>query len=277
MIVGIFFLCCMDSVVKILSERYAILQLVWIRFTGQMVVVLVIVFPHIRNAVRTQHIGLQVLRSVLSFTGTIAFFIGFSNIDLAAAAAILQVSPLMIVVLAYLVLGERFGWRRLIAVCVGLAGSLIIIRPGTSMFSVYALFPLLAAAGFSGFAVATRFLSRVEGVWTSFFYVTFISAIISSAVVPFYWTTPAVEDLWLMILVGLFASAGQFFLIKSLFTANASTVAPFGYSALVFSAIFGMILFAEFPDMWTYIGAVVVAAAGVFVWYRELVTKEATG
>ena len=274
MTVGIFFLCCMDAIVKVLAESYSILQLVWIRYTGQMAVAAALIVPHLRTAIRTCNFTLQVSRSLLSYLGTIAFFLGFTRIDLAAAAAILQVSPLIIAAMAYFLLGERFGWRTFVGICVGLAGALIIIRPGTSAFSVYALFPLLAAVGFSGFAILTRFMSRSESIWTSFFYTTLIAAIMSSAVVPFHWTPPMIEHAWLLIMVGLFASAGQFFLILALFVTNASTVAPFTYSAVVFAAILGLIVFGEVPDLWTYVGAVVVAGSGIFVWHREMLKKK---
>ena len=275
MVVGIFFLCCMDAAVKILSANYSIFMLVWVRFMGQMTVATALALPHIREAVRTRYFGLQVLRSSLVYIGTCAFFLGFSRIDLAAAAAILQVSPLIISAMAYFFLRERLGWRRMAAVCVGLAGTLLIIRPGTSVFSAYALFPLVAAVGFSGFAVTTRFLSRVESLPTSFFYTTLLAAIISSIVVPFHWKAPELGDIWLLLFVGMCASAGQLLLIKALFVANASTVAPFGYAAVVFAAILGMAIFAEFPDYWTYLGAGVIIISGLYVWQREILSSRA--
>ena len=269
MILAIFFLSSMDAVVKGLSSRYDVMQIVWVRYIGQMLLAGLLVWRTTGVVLRTRSPGLQLLRSALLYIGTLSFFIGFSNIDLAAATAILQVNPLVIAIAAWILLGEQFGWRRLLGVCIGLAGAIIIIRPGTSVFSPYALFPLIAALSFSGYAIATRFLSRTEGIAASFFFTTILGTIIASIVVPFRWSTPALEDILPMALVAMFGTAGQYLIIRALFLAEASVVSPFGYMALVFSAIYGMIFFNEFPDFWTYVGAFVIAASGLYIWHRE--------
>ena len=154
-------------------------------------------------------------------------------------------------------------------VLAGLAGALIIIRPGSSMFTPYALFPLVAALSFAFYAIATRFLSEREGIGTSFFFTTILGVLFASIIVPFYWTTPLLTDIPLMILAAGFGTAGQYIMIKSLFLADASVVSPFGYSALVFAAFYGFVFFGEVPDLWTCIGAVVIAGSGLYIWHRE--------
>ena len=179
-------------------------------------------------------------------------------------------SPLLITVAAYFVLGEGLGWRRVAGVFAGLAGALVIIRPGTEVFSPYALLAFAAALGFSGFAVTTRYLSRVESVWTSFAYTSLFGSLVATAIVPFYWSPLALSDLPLLVLVCVFASIGQYLLIRAFFIAEAGTVAPFGYTSLIFSAAFGMLLFDEFPDLWVCVGALVISVSGIYVLNREL-------
>ena len=270
MILAVFCLSSMDAVAKGLSTRYDIIQLVWVRYIGQTVLATLLVWRTIRIVLRTRHPWMQLLRSALLFAGSLSFFIGFSNIDLAAATTILQINPLIIVLASWFFLGERFGWRRLLGVCIGLAGAVIIIRPGTSVFSPYALFPLFAAMSFSGYAIATRFLARSEDVSSSFFFTTLLGAVFASFMVPFHWSPPALPDIPLMVLVAAFGTAGQYLIIRALFLADASVVSPFGYMALVFSAMYGMIFFDEFPDLLTYVGAFVVAGSGLYIWYREI-------
>ena len=270
MILGIFFLTSMDAVAKGLSSRFDVMQIIWVRYLGQTLLAAFLILRRPGIRLRTESPILQLLRSAFLYVGSVSFFIGFSNIDLAAATAILQINPLIIAVASYLFLGEKFGWRRCLGITVGLAGALIIIRPGTAVFSPYALFPLIAAFSFSAFAIATRFLSRSEDIAASFFFTTALGTILATFSVPFSWVTPELRDIGPMLLVALFGTLGQYFLIRALFLADASVVSPFGYSALVFSAMYGMVFFDEYPDFWTWVGAAVVAGSGLYIWRREV-------
>ena len=181
---------------------------------------------------------------------------------------------LIIAVAAYFLLGETLGFRKLLGVIAGMIGALIIIRPGSSLFDPYALFPLGAALGFTGYTIITRFLSRNESVWTSFLYSTLIGCAFATLVVPFYWTTPDPKDFALMLAAGILGAAGQYLIIRALFVAEASVVAPISYASLVFAAIYGIIVFEEFVDIWTWLGACVIALSGVYVWYLDKRRRE---
>ena len=268
-VLALFFLCTMDAAVKSLSDTYTVIQMIWIRYVGQTVLAAALIWRHLPRIMRTRHPILHLLRSLFMFGGSFCFIYGYTNIDLASATTILQTSPLFIAIGAHFVLKEKLGLRRVVGIAVGLVGTLVIIRPGTEVFSHYSLFPLCAAVGYSGYAIATRFLSRDEGVWTSFFYTTLLGTLIASFIVPFNWQAPDPSDLPWFLVVIVFGAAGQYFLIRSLFLVEATVVAPFTYSALIFAAIYGAAVFGEFPDMWTWIGAAVISASGLFVWYRE--------
>ncbi len=269
MVLAVLCLSSMDAVVKGLSTRYDVMQLVWVRYVGQTLLAGLLVWRTPGVTLRTRNPKLQVFRSALIYIGSVSFFIGFSNIDLAAATAILQINPLIIAIAAWFFLGERFGWRRMLGVCIGLAGAMVIIRPGTSVFSPYSVFPLIAALSFSGYAIATRFLSRSEDISASFFFTTIVGTVLASIIAPFHWTSPELSDIAPMAFVAVLGAAGQYLIIRALFLAEASVVSPFGYMALVFSAMYGMIFFDEFPDLWTYVGALVVAGSGLYIWHRE--------
>lgn len=269
MIMAMMFLTAMDSVIKHLSGAYHEIQLVWIRYAGQTVIAVAFVAWKAPGAFRSRNLGMQVLRSLFLFFATLCFFVGLANIGIAAATSILQSSPILVAVAAYFFLGESLGRRKLAGVLAGLVGVFVIIRPGTEVFNPYALFPALAATGFAGYTVVTRLLSKREDIWTSFFYTATLGGVVASILVPFFWTAPSLADAGLMIFVAMLGATGQFLIIRSLFLAEASIVAPFGYVSILFAAVAGMIVFNEYPDHWTYTGAAIIVLSGLYIWHRE--------
>ncbi len=269
MVAAIFCLGCMDVMVKTLSVQFDVFYLVWIRYVGQAVLAVLLVFPGLRRAMRTRDMRLQFLRAIFMLAGTITFFGGLATIELATAAAILQLNPLFIAFSAYLILNESLGRRKLCCIVAGFIGALVIIRPGFSAFSPFALLPIAAAMCFTGYAIVTRYLSARESIWTSFLYTSLLGAAMSSAFVPIVWTRPQLADIPLLLGLAAFGAMGQYLMIRALFQAPVTVLAPFGYTSLVFSAAFGMILFSEVPDVWTIIGASAIVASGMFVWQLE--------
>lgn len=275
MIAAIFFFTLMDTAAKALGQRIGVLPTLWARYAGQMLVVMVIVLPRISQVVRTRYPFLQLARSVFLLCATGCFFVGISNIGLAEATAIMDVNPVLITLGAALFLGEKLGPRRIGGIVVSLIGALIIIRPGSAVFSPYAIFPLGAALFYSSYALTTRFVGRDEDVWTSLVYTGLFGTIVLSAFVPATMEMPDLTSLGLMALLAIFGTAAQLLLIRALMIAEAGMLAPFAYSGLIFASLWGMVFFDEWPDLATVIGAVVIAAAGIYVWHRETVTKPA--
>lgn len=264
-----FFWTCIDVVVKALSGDYHAAQLVWIRCAGQAVIAVTLVGLRHPGAMRTNNLPLQVVRSLMLLFATFTYFIGLGRVELAVAAAVVQVNPLIIVIAAYFLLNESLGWKKLLGVGIGLLGAVAIIRPGASAFNPYAFFPLAAAAGYAGYTILTRQLSKSESVWTNFLYTPVVGFVFSALLVPFFWTTPSLPDFGLMMLAAAFGACGQYLVVKALFIAEASVVSPFTYSALVFAATFGIVLFGEFPDIWTYAGSAMIVISGLLIWRIE--------
>jgi drug/metabolite transporter (DMT)-like permease len=151
---------------------------------------------------------------------------------------------------------------------------MVIIRPGSEVFTPVALLPICAAACFAGYAISTRFLGREESPWTSFLYTALIGTIASCFIVPFVWETPSLPDAARMSSMGIFGGLGHYMLIRAFTITEASFLAPFGYLALLFNAIWGLLFFAEVPDSITWFGAAIIVTAGVFVWYRETFARK---
>lgn len=269
MILAIFAFTILDLTAKSLSMRVGLMQTLWARYAGQLVIVFIIILPRLKSTLRTQYPKLQALRAVFMLGATAFFFTGLQHLGLTEITAIMDISPVLITLGAALFLGERFGVRRAFGVVGALVGAMIIIRPGSGLLSFYALLPVAAAVCYSGFALATRFVGREENVWTSLFYGAVLGGVIFSLMIPFYWQTPDTTAIFLMIFIGIISTVPHFLLIHALTLAEASVVAPFGYVGLLFATAWGMIFFGDYPDAMTYLGAFVIVAAGVYVWHRE--------
>ena len=269
MIGAVFCFASMDATAKYLMKEIGPAQTIWARYTVQAVIVTVLILPKINVYGRTNYPKLQFLRSVALMMATTLFFFAFSRLGLAEASAIFNISPVLITLGAFLFLREQIGPRRLIGIIVSLLGALIIIRPGTGVFTIYALLPLGAAIFYSTYSLATRFVGTDESPWTSLFYSAIFGAICYSIYIAFYWNPMSSNAILLTIIIGLFGTAGHICLIRALTLGEASLVAPFIYINLLFTTTWGFVLFGNLPDLWTIVGALIIVAAGIYVWARD--------
>ena len=274
MIGAIFCFASMDATAKYLMKEIGPAQTIWARYTVQAILVTVLILPKINIYGKTKYPKLQFLRSVALMMATTLFFFAFSKLGLAEASAIFNISPVLITLGAFLFLREQIGPRRVIGIVVSLLGALIIIRPGSGVFTVYALLPLGAAIFYSTYSLATRFVGTNESPWTSLFYSAIFGAICYSIYIVFHWSPMSSNALLLTIIIGLFGTAGHICLIRALTLGEASLVAPFIYTNLLFTTIWGLVLFGNFPDFWTIAGALIIVAAGVYVWARDRVVSQ---
>mgnify|MGYP003344976223 FL=1 len=208
------------------------------------------------------------LRSTLLAGVTLMFFLAVSHLPLADVTAVSFATPLIVTALGALVLGETVGARRWTAVFIGFCGVLIIVRPtGTVHWAVFVT--LAMAAGNAVFQILTRVASRYDSPHTSASYTAIVGAIVLTAVAPFVWKTPDLLGWVLHVLIGLAGGVGHYALASAYNQAPASTLAPFTYLQLVWITIAGLVVFGDFPDGWTILGAAIVVASGIYVFYRE--------
>lgn len=269
MVLAVFLFTLMDALAKALTPLYGTVQTVWARYAGQTAIVILIVLARYRPALRTRFPGLQFARSLLQFGASALFFTSLSYIGLAEATAITDLNPVLITLGAALFLGERIGPRRLFGVLAALVGAMIVIRPGSDVFSAAALLPLGTAFCYAGYALLTRLVGREESVWTSLLYTATFGTLFATVALPWHWTPPSGWGLAGLCGIGLLGAAAQLCLIRSFTMAEAGAVAPFGYVGLIFATAWGMLFFGEYPDFWTVVGALVIVGAGIYVWHRE--------
>ncbi|MBA4325079.1 MAG: EamA/RhaT family transporter [Rhodobacter sp.] len=269
MVLAIFLFTAMDATAKGLIARYPAPQVIWVRFAGQLVLVLLILRHHLGPVLRTRFPVLHVWRSASQFGATTFFFLSLPFVGLAEATAIADINPVLITLGAALFLGERLGPRRIAGVVVALIGALIVIRPGAGVFTWWAILPLLCAISYAISALLTRKIGAQESVWASMVYAALFGTIVAGAALPFVWKPIAPADLWQFGLIACLGTGAQLCIIRSFSITEASVVAPFAYLGIVFATIWGVVLYDDWPDRWTVIGALVIVGAGLYVWHRE--------
>ena len=269
MLGAVFLFTVMDAIAKQLTKEVGLIQTIWVRYTGQALLVFLIVLPRLREVAKSQYPKLQLLRSVVLMAATCLFFLSISKIGLAEATAIMDINPVLITLGAFLFLGEKIGPRRILGIIASMIGALIIIRPGTDVFTVYAVLPLVAAVCYTTYNLTTRFVGNRESPWTSLLYSALFGAVVFSCMVPFFWQRVSLFSAGLMVLLSLCGTFSQLFLIRALAIGEASLLAPFAYVGLIYATIWGLVFFGEFPDEWSIIGAIIIAISGFYVWYRD--------
>ncbi len=260
----------MDGVAKHLSASFPVLQVVWARYFFHLLILFpVVLWRHGAASLLLRNPWLQIIRGGFLLGSTILFFAAIAVMPIADALALVFVAPLVVTALSPVVLGERVGVRRWSAVSVGFIGVLVIVRPGFGAFHPGMLLALGAGTVYAFYSLATRKLSGSAPPLVTLVYTALLGALVMSALVPVVWTPPGTKDLFWMLLMGALAAAGHFLVIKSFEHAEASLLAPLGYSEIVMATVVGYVAFGDFPDAWTWLGVAIVIASGVYVSLRE--------
>ncbi|MEO7380921.1 MAG: DMT family transporter [Paracoccaceae bacterium] len=271
MVLAVFSFTLLDALAKGLVANYPTIEVIWARFIGQLFFVLIYLRRRIGAAMVTRFPAWHVARSVTQLGATGFFFASLNFMGLAEATALAEIGPVLITVGAGLFLGEKLGRSRLISVFVALIGALIVIRPGAGVFSPTALLPIVCAVSYAANILLTRLVGSRESHWAAMFYAAIFGTILCSVVLPFYWQPIALGDLPAFIALGASGAVAQLFIIRAYSLAEASAIAPFGYLDIVFASVWSIVIFAEYPDSFTIVGALVIAAAGLYVWRQEMV------
>jgi drug/metabolite transporter (DMT)-like permease len=264
------FLGTSDITSKYLSATLPSIEIAWIRFLVFALIMLPAMLPGSPLfALRTGRPGLQGMRATALLGSSLLFISGLRYLPIAEASATSFIAPLFVTGLSIVFLGERVGLRRWLATVAGLLGVLIILRPGTNAFHAAAFFPVASALAWAGTLVMTRMLSGREAVITTMTWSSLVGFVILSALVPTVWVAPGWHDILLGLLIGVASTAGQWIVVLAFRYADASVLAPFSYTQLLWVSILGFIIFGEVPDVWTVTGAVFIVASGLYTAHRE--------
>lgn len=270
--IGVF--VCMDTIAKYLSRWYPVPGIVWARYVINLAFLLAWFAARGElGRIRTARPGIQLARGLLLAAATFLYFSSLRVLPLADAAAIGFVLPLFIAVLAVPMLGERLDPSRGVAIVAGLAGALLIVRPGSSVFTWYALLPVGMAVCNALYQILTRKVAGAEHPLTSLVWGAIVGAVLFSAMAPTYWRAPDRAGHWALLgLIGLLASIGHYLLILAYEYADATLLAPFSYTMMIWALLLGYLVFGQLPDGWSFAGMGVIVAAGLFLAGRQRLT-----
>lgn len=270
MTLALFLYSAIDATAKGLTQELHPLQIIWFRLVGMLAVALGGVAYYGPRLFKTQHRALQILRGFLAVGSTLLFIITLKFVPLAEATAATFVMPFMVTILGALLLKETVGIRRWSAVVIGFLGAMIIMRPGLGVVHPSILLVVVAAAMFASRQVVGRILSRTDSTATTLLYTSLTATVAVSIFLPWVWITPANSTLWFKaaLLLGL-SGIAEWLMIKAFEDAEATALAPFHYTLILWSTFYGVVLFGEFPDGWTWIGTGIIVAAGLYTVQRE--------
>ncbi|HVV61084.1 MAG TPA: DMT family transporter [Pseudolabrys sp.] len=266
---------CLDTTGKYLNHHMDTLQVVWARYFFAFALSCVFSNPLRQPALmKTGRPLLQVGRSALLLLSTMLNLSALRFMQLDEVLSILFGTPFLVALLCVPLLGETVGWRRWVAIGVGLLGVLVVTRPGMGGMQPVALLPVGGTICYALYVISTRVLSRTDSNETTQFYTNLVGALAMTAIVPFVWTAP---DGWLtaglMVLIGALGGGGHFLLILAHRLAPASALAPFIYTQMVWTTSLGFLVFGDVPHRWTIVGGIIVIASGLYLLHREAVRK----
>lgn len=261
-----------DAFLKSVSADLALSQAVFLRslVTTLLIAVLGLSQGGLGFRPGRRDVRLIGVRSLAEIGGTVCFLTALFNMPIASATAILQSVPLAVALAAALFFGEPVGWRRYLAIAVGFSGVLLIIRPGSGGFNVYALWAIAAVVFIVTRDLATRRLSPdVPAVYAAF--VTSVVLTATAALAGGFedWQPVARHHLGALLVAGTCLVVANLFVVKAMRTGEIGAVQPFRYTLLVWAMTFGVVMFGEWPDAAMLAGSAIVVGAGLFTLYRE--------
>ena len=268
------FLGASDVAAKYLSATLPSIEIAWIRFLVFALIMTPAMLPGSPLfALQTGRPGLQWLRGAALLGSSLFFISGLRFLPIAEASATGFVAPLFVTALSIVFLGEQVGLRRWIATGVGLVGVIIILRPGSGAFHPAAFFPIVSALAWACTLIMTRMMSGSERAITIMTYSSIAGVCILTALVPFVWVMPSWHDILFGIFIGIASTAGQWIVVLAFRYADASVLAPFSYTQLLWVSLLGFLVFGEVPDVWTVTGTAFIVASGLYTAHRERVRR----
>jgi len=261
MATGMFLFSLVDTQGKFLTDTLHPVQIVWSRQLGLVLGVLVVLAYRGVSILRTSNPALQIARGTMAAGSATLFIFAVSYVPLADAVAVSFVAPFIVTLLGALVLREPVGIRRWAAVSIGFLGTLVIIRPGLGAIHPAVMLVIAAAALFALRQVLSRVLSGGDRTVTTVAYTALTSSLILSVPLPFVWVWPT-ENIQFILLFS-----------KALEVAQAVVVAPLHYTIMIWSTCWGFLVFGDLPDIWTWVGALIIVASGAYTLHRERVVS----
>ena len=276
MVITTFMFSSMDGVSRYLAEKNDVFTLVTMRYwfiAFVMMVTCLFIKNRISDILNTKQPYIQFSRGVILSLNNCLVVYTFTLLGLVETHAIIACYPLIVAGLSVPFLGERFGWRRWMAIFTGFIGVIIILRPNTNVITEGSIFAIVGAIMFAVYLILTRYVSRSDTAITSFFWTGIGGTVTMSIISLFIWDDILKEDYLWLLLMCILSAGSHFMMVKTLQVAEASVVQPFSYLQLVFGSIIGVTIFSESIDLMIIVGALIVIGSGLFTTWREYKIK----
>jgi drug/metabolite transporter (DMT)-like permease len=268
MLVGVCLFSFGDALGKALVARYPVSELLLLRASVPLVILLTLIWRQRATLPRLERPGLQFLRMVLSTAEVAAFFVAVVYLPLADTITYYLAGPIFVTALSAIVLREKVGWRRWSAVVVGFCGVLIALQPSAQTVSWPALIALGGSLSFAALMIVTRSLRATPDIVlaaTQFAGTFSVGAVLA----PLAWRMPGLPDLGLFVLAGCISIVALLCTNRALKLAPASVVVPYQYSMILWAMMFGYAVFGDVPSVATIVGAAIIIGAGLYIFLRE--------
>lgn len=255
----------LNGLVKHLGDRIHPFEIAFFRSVFGLILLAPYMVRHNFAILSTRRVGLHIARVAFGVFTMLASFYAMTHMVLATAMAVFFANTLFVIPLAVFLLHERVPWPRWLATAIGFCGVLIVLRPGAGSLELAALAAVAAAATNAVVLVTVKMLADTERPVTVMLWFT-VAAVPASLLpaLPF-WVTPDWTELTLLAATGVLGTAGQYWMIRAYRVGEATAVTPFVYFQLPFAAVIGFFGFGEVPDGWTFVGAAVIAATGLYL------------
>ncbi len=236
-----------------------------------LIVFIPFLYRHGWTIFRTQRLGMHLGRAGMNTLSMLSWFTALSLMPVADATALSLIGPVFVALLAILFLGERVGPRRWLGIGLAIAGGLIIIRPGFAEVGLGNGLILFSAVVISGSKLMAKVMTGTESAPTIVGLLTVL--MVPTTLVPalFVWQTPNLEQLALLVLIGVLGTIGHLLFVQAYRLADISLVEPAIFTRMIWAALIGFVLFSEFPDLWTWIGGAVIVVGTTYIARREAV------
>ena len=274
MLGGDFLFALNDAMGKWLVASFSVGQVVLVRSLGAFIVLgPMIARQSLRELLRPEQPLLQLLRVVFVTADTMMFYAAVVYLPLADVMTFYMAGPIYVAALSHLLLGEKVGWRRWVAILVGFVGVVIALRPSSASLSLASLFALVGSLSFAlGIILNRRLRATSDGTLVTW---QTIGALLGGAVLSVSsWHSPAPLDWFAMLLLGVVSCCAHLMITRALKLAPASALAPLHYTLLLWAVIFGYIFFADLPDRQILLGSAVIVLAGLFIFHRQKVVDK---
>ena len=266
-----FFFALMNTLVRLATAELPPLEVAFFRNLFAVASMLPWMLSSGFSGFYTRHLGLHLARAVVGVVSMALWFTSLALVPLADAVALNFTMPLFIVAGAAIILGEKVGPRRWSATAIGFLGMLVILRPGITEVSPVMALPVAAAVFMATSVLLLKHMSATVRAGTSVLYLNLLMTPLSLVPAVFVWVWPRWEDYVLLAALGLLATLAHLALARSLATADASAIVPFDYARLPFIALFAFVLFGEVAEIWTWVGAAIIAGSAFYIARREAV------